>query len=140
MNKKNYVPAMYVFQLIYVRLEKLGVIKLLENKTNYKKSVCGGAMDLSFNFLENEKRGSKRIALSHYFESNGELQADLDTEIRVFSHGMAEALTFQMANPTMYQRAFPDPNIVVLPIKKNQNRFLAAWLQQVIEQGHNFNK
>lgn len=106
------------------------------------KLKAGGYMDLCFDVLESWNdgtQGNMRIALAHYFEQNGDLCCDPDMEIRIAwkgENGIAEALTFQMALPPIYQMVYPEPGKMIPRLKKDLNTFLSDWLKNIIAQGH----
>jgi len=131
----------FIYERIYDKLNKLGVIALIENNSEAAKSVVdpsGGFMDLCFDKLDDD-RDKVRISLAHYYKQNGDLMCDPDMEILVY-HGLnsAEALTFQMANPPIYQEVYPEPGKVNPKLKRQLNSFLNTWLKNAIDQGHHF--
>jgi uncharacterized protein YqiB (DUF1249 family) len=72
-------------------------------------------------------------------EQNGDLCCDPDMEFRVdIEHRTAEALTFQMAIPPVYQRVYSDSGKVNVALRKALNEFLADWLRNCVAQGHRF--
>jgi len=102
------------------------------------KSESSGFMDLHFDRLY-EEDGSVIIALAHYFKQNGDMCSDPDMQLRVYpEHRMAEALTFQQANPPVYQEVYPAPGKVNPRLKKKLNSFLSTWLRNCVSQGHRF--
>jgi len=128
-----------IYDGIYKKLEMLGVIEVLEAGHDSGKSRSSGFMDLSLDILNEETPGVVRIALAHYFEQNGDLCADPDMEIRVYKERqLAEALTFQMAMPPIYQEVYPEPGKVAPRLKKELNSFLNTWLKNCLNQGHSF--
>jgi hypothetical protein len=97
-------------------------------------------MDLCLDVLESDGQ-TARISLAHHFKQNGDLCADPDMEIRVdLTSRWAEALTFQMDIPPVYQVVYPEPGKVFLNIKKELNAFLLNWLSNAMDQGHKFKK
>ena len=138
------------YETIFKKLEKLGVIDLIrEGKEAACSKVCEGLMDLHFDLLSVVKHSGYsevRIALAHNYIQNGDVMADPDMEIRVFlnddpnfrfSQDTAEALTFQQANPAIYQRVYVD-GAVNMGYKKQLNTFLITWLSNALDQGHSF--
>lgn len=122
---------------IYNRLEKL-IPDLRELEPgDARKSEVSGFMDLNLDVLsKNDKE--LRIALAHYFEQNGDLVPDPDMEIRVYlmdGWKKAEALTYQ--DQRRYNEVYPEPGKMVPALKKSLNDFLAQWLKNCIDQGHN---
>jgi len=128
-----------IFETIYRKLDKLGAIAALEAGQDYAKSQLGGAfMDLNMDVLE-RRADTIVIALSHYFEQNGDLCADPDMEIRIYpARRMAEALTFQQAIPPIYSEVYPAPGKVAPKLQRELNSFLNTWLGNCIKQGHGF--
>ncbi len=49
------------------------------------------------------------LSMAHYFEQNGDLCQDPEMTVRVFAHGMVEALTFQQAIPPKKAYAMAAP-------------------------------
>lgn len=127
-----------IYERIYEKLERLGLIALIEAKTEAAKSAAPGFMDLHFDRLH-EQGGAVVIALAHYFEQNGDLCCDPDMQIRVCpAQRVAEALTFQQAIPPVYTEVYPEPGKVNLHAKKSLNSFLDTWLGNALAQGHRF--
>ena len=50
--------------------------------------------------------------------------------------GRVEALTFQQANPAVYQVVYPEPGKVVPRLHRELNAFLGTWLRNLKAQGH----
>lgn len=123
------------YETIFKKLSKLipGLTEL--NQGEYRKSVSSGFMDLHLDVLEKSKDQIK-IALSHNFEMNGDLIADPDMEIRVYTlkdWPMAEALTFQ--DQFGYRVVYRD-GLVFPKAKRELNSFLKQWLTNCLNQGH----
>lgn len=129
-----------IYERIYQKLERLGIIALIESGSEAAKSAAPGFMELCFDRLYDED-GAVVIALAHYFKQNGDLCADPDMEIRVFpEQRMAEALTFQQAIPPVYQQVYPSPGEVIPALKTSLNSFLLTWLDNATRQGYSFSK
>ena len=128
-----------IYETIYRKLDRLGAIAAIEAGQDYAKSQLGGAfMDLNMDVLD-RRADHIVIALSHYFEQNGDLCADPDMEIRIYpARRMAEALAFQQAIPPIYQEVYPAPGKVAPVLKRELNSFLNTWLGNCIQQGHRF--
>ena len=130
-----------IHELIFAILEKLGITS---KEGDAAKSVIdpdGGMMDLCYDRLGERSKNAYDISLAHYFKQNGDLCCDPDMEIRIYPyHSAAEALTFQMAIPPIYQEVYPEPDKVCPKYKKELNIFLNQWLKNCIDQGHTFNK
>ena len=128
-----------IHKRIYRKLERLGVLGLVQAKVEASKSESQGFMALHFDALHIEPSGAVVVALAHYFAQNGDQCADPDMEIRIRPVlKMAEALTFQQAIPPIYQQVYPEPGLVNLRLKRQLNQFLNMWLKNCIEQGHSF--
>jgi hypothetical protein len=99
------------------------------------KSKSGGFMDLNYDYLFHDGKGHV-IALSHYFEQEGDLIADPDMQIRIYPPPFegVEALTFQ--DQWGYREVYPDPTHVDVKAKKDLNKFLNFWLTNLINQKH----
>ncbi len=132
------------YSTIYKKLLQVipDLIKHLEEGTTSGKSVKdpkGGLMDLHFDYLGKDKKGSYLIALSHYFKQNGDLVPDPDMQIRILPEmEAAEAMTYQ--DQFGHQEVYPDQGdgkeYVNLRRKKELNKFLSQWLSNIIRQGH----
>ncbi len=137
-------PLMQPYSSIYKKLMQVipDLIKHIEEGKHHGKSVKdpkGGLMDLNFDYLGKDKKGNYLIALSHYFEQNGDMVADPDMQIRILPElEAAEAMTFQ--DQFGYQEVYPDKGdgkeYVDLKRKKDLNQFLNQWLTNTIRQGH----
>jgi uncharacterized protein YqiB (DUF1249 family) len=137
-------PLMQPYSSIYKKLMQVipDLIKHIEEGKHHGKSVKdpkGGLMDLNFDYLGKDKKGNYLIALSHYFEQNGDMVADPDMQIRILPDlEAAEAMTFQ--DQFGYQEVYPDKGDgkehVDLKRKKDLNQFLSQWLTNIIRQGH----
>ena len=102
------------------------------------KSQVAGFMDLNLDVLH---RSPERlvIALSHYYKHrSGDMIADPDMEIAVFRHEeYAEAMTYQ--DSFGYQAVDNCDGIKANCLQASLNRFLVAWLGNLISQGHRIN-
>ena len=141
------VSAMHKMQpysSIYKKLMQVipDLIKHIQEGKYHGKSVKdpkGGLMDLNYDYVGKDKNGNYMIAISHYFEQNGDLVADPDMQIRILPDlEAAEAMTFQ--DQFGYQVVYPDKGdgkeYVDLGRKKDLNKFLNQWLTNIIQQGH----
>ncbi|HNF28511.1 MAG TPA: DUF1249 domain-containing protein, partial [Leptospiraceae bacterium] len=104
-----------------------------------EKAPDSGLMSLHYDYVGKDKKGNYIIALSHYFEQNGDLVPDPDMQIRILPEmEAAEAMTFQ--DQFGYQEVYPDKGdgkeYVDLARKKDLNKFLNQWLTNIIQQGH----
>lgn len=129
-----------IYESIYKKLQKLGVIDLVATKQDYSKSEIPNYMPLSFDTLLTNDSVTV-IALAHNYKQNGDLIADPDMQIAIHKHGMAEALTYQQDNLGIYQQVydtFPAPRQMRTRLKKELNSFLNQWLKNCLNQGHKF--
>jgi len=105
-------------------------------------SKSEGFMDLHVDILSDgivEQRQVKVISLAHYYEQNGDLVPDPDMTIRIYSQSkMAEALTLQ--DYFGYQQVYPTQATVNSAVKASLNSFLKTWLNNCIQQGHQFGR
>ena len=136
-----------IHQIIFNKLEKLGVISLSD--VDSAKSVIdpdGGMMDLNYDNLGTRKLDlgnyvNYDIALAHNYIQNGDVMADPDMEIRIYPEARyAEALTYQLDGLGIFQQVYPEPGKVYPKLKKDLNIFLNQWLKNCIDQGHSFIK
>ncbi len=119
------------YNWIYDRLDKItgGIKEFASKPGNYRKFKSSGFMDLC---VECVCEGI--VSLTHYYEQNGDLVPDPDMEIRVYDHGMAEALTFQ--NCWLYQQVYSSDGKSYRPkLKRELNNFLYFWLCNLEKQG-----
>ncbi len=120
------------YETIYTKLEKIGIL----NITEYAKFKSEGFMDLNIDVLE-DNENFKRIAIAHNYIQNGDVMADPDMEIKIHKKmKMAEALTYQQDGLGIFQKVYPEPNMVCPRLKKELNQFLNQWLTNIINQGH----
>ena len=81
------------------------------------------------------------VSLAHYFEQSGDLCKDPEMVVLIYpSQRMAEAFTFEMSLPPIYQQVFPEPGKVIPVLRKELNSFLRQWLKNLIEQKHSLSK
>lgn len=101
-----------------------------------RKSKSSGFMDLNLDVLDRDETGRLTIALSHYYELNGDLVPDPDMTMRIdFEQATVEALTYQ--DIYSYQEVYPDQGrLVNLRLKGELNRFLRTWLTNLKAQRH----
>jgi uncharacterized protein YqiB (DUF1249 family) len=110
------------------------LIPTLPEVPEYVKSQVPGFMDLNLDLLSHNGE-TITVALSHYYEQNGDLIADPDMVLRIDTKAeTVEALTFQ--DTYTYREVYPDTNRVDLKAKKELNAFLLQWLTNLIDQGH----
>ena len=135
--------TMQPYSSIYSKLLKIipNLIEHIREGKTYGKSEKGpdsGLMSLNYDFIREDKNGNYIIALSHYFEQNGDMVADPDMQIRIFpEQEVAEAMTFQ--DQFGYKEVYREKDgkeYVDLRRKKDLNQFLKQWLTNLINQGH----
>lgn len=129
---------MSIHETIYNNLDKLGVIQLVKKGVDNCKSKSDPYMDLSFDCLNNSDDFCV-IALAHNYIQGGDVCADPDMEIKIhWKTGEAEALNFSMSMPPVFDVVYPSPDVCDARMKKKLNGFLNTWLQNCINQGHQF--
>ena len=135
-----------IHELIFAKLEKLGITSIEGEAAKSVVDPNGGMMDLNYDHLGCRKLDlgnyvSYDIALAHNYIQNGDVMADPDMEIRIYPEiKYAEALTYQLDGLGIFQRVYPEPGKVCPRIKRELNKFLNQWLKNCIDQGHTFNK
>ena len=137
---------MMVYERIYKALDGLlpgGVEGFASNSEGYVKLEAGGFMPLSIDLLsvtETEHGKTIVISMAHNFIQNGDVMADPDMEIRIFTgHKMAEAMTFQQDSLSIYNQVYQTIDrreMVNTRLKTELNSFLATWLRNIKSQGH----
>ncbi|MBI3519515.1 MAG: DUF1249 domain-containing protein [Bacteroidetes bacterium] len=134
---------MQPYSTIYSKLLKVipDLIKYIQEGKYHGKSEKdpdSGLMNLNYDFVREDKNGNYIIALSHYFEQNGDMVADPDMQIRLFpEQKVAEAMAFQ--DQFGYKEVYQEKDgkeYVDLRRKKDLNSFLNQWLTNIINQGH----
>ena len=135
-----------IHELIFTKLEKLGITSIEGEAAKSVIDPDGGMMDLNYDHLGCRKLDlgnyvSYDIALAHNYIQNGDVMADPDMEIRIYPEiKYAEALTYQLDGLGIFQRVYPEPGKVYPKLKRELNKFLNQWLKNCIDQGHTFNK
>ena len=127
-----------IYETMFEKMIKIGLIKKdgsLNFSGDHLKLKNSPYMDLNIDVLPDDRPGSIRISMAHNFIQNGDLMADPDMEIRIYSHGMIEALTYQSDSLGIYQVVYPAPGRVIPKRKTELNRFLNQWLSNLIDQG-----
>jgi len=77
------------------------------------------------------------VALTHYFEQNGDLCKDPEMVVLIYPpQRMVEAFTFEMSIPPVYQQVFPESEKFYPQLRKELNSFLRQWLNNLIAQQH----
>ena len=119
------------YQWNYNKLNRLtGNIKKFASKPgNTLKLQSSCFMDLHV-----ESLGNNIISLSHYYRQNGDSIPDPDMTIKVYDHGVVEALTYQ--DSFGYQQVYTDDGQKYYPkLKQELNQFLDFWLTNLWKQG-----
>ena len=135
-----------IHELIFAKLEKLGITSIEGDAAKSVIDPDGGMMDLNYDNLGTRKLDlgnyvSYDIALAHNYIQNGDVMADPDMEIRIYPEARyAEALTYQLNGLGIFQQVYPEPGKVYPKLKRELNQFLNQWLKNCIDQGHTFNK
>jgi len=110
------------------------VIPTLPEIPEYAKSTVPGLMDLNLDLLSRDDE-IITVALSHYYEQNGDLIPDPDMVIRIDTKTeTVEGLTFQ--DTYTYREVYPKRGQEDVKAKKELNEFLLQWLTNLIGQGH----
>ncbi len=130
-----------IYNQIYVRL-----ISLAPNLVNMKIgkhqiSKANGFMDLHLNiFGEDSWEEYQIISLAHYYKQYDDLvYPDPDIMIKIYGRAKrAEALALH--NYMGYRAVYPTPTTVDVAAKKQLNSFLKFWLDNCIQQGHQFGR
>ena len=126
------------YERIYCLLEQLGILDIINDGGHYAKSTRTGYMDLHLDVLGKEN-GYCIISLAHNHVVNGDVCADPDMQIRVYTQSKtAEAMTFQQAIPPIWQEVYPQPGQVNTALKQSLNAFLNQWLTNLTHQKHGF--
>jgi uncharacterized protein YqiB (DUF1249 family) len=138
MKQINHEPYSSIYKKLHTLIPNLEE-HIAQGKQYGKSKLNSPAMmDLNFDYLFTDEKGSHVIALSHYFEQNGDLVPDPDMEIRIIPEmKMAEAMTFQ--DQRIYQHVYQhdgEKELVNPHLKKDMNYFLDQWLTNAIQQGH----
>ncbi len=124
-----------IYKTIYERLVKvLGEPETWPKPGEAITLTAGGFMDLHIDTLDRDDAGNITLALAHYYRQNGDSVPDPDMEVKVYKHGMAEALAYQ--DSFGYRRVYPEPGKVAPRAKRELNSFLAYWLKNILDQGH----
>jgi len=127
-----------IYETNYKRLYPL-ISDMINSKKDYKKLKVDGFMDLVI-----EKIGNNEFSLCHYYEQNGDLMRDPEITIKVTHEtkngnlvylARCEVLTYQQDNLGIYQEVYPEPGKYIPYYKKELNKFLRIWLNNLKNQG-----
>ena len=114
MERKNY--------MLFESLAK----PVLTDDAVYIKYASPGYMDLNV-----EQIYDKKIAISHYFEFNGDMMADPDMELKVDEKNrLLYPLSYQQDNLGYYVSAEDNPKVT-----EELNQFMQDWLINIQKQG-----
>ena len=126
---RTYKPKKLIYETIYLKLEKLGILKLKPGQ--YTKLKSGAFMDLAVEHLYRNV-----FSLTHYYKAGGDLVPDPDMQIKIYPDTkMAEAMSYQ---DTYGYREVYQGNKVNLRAKKDLNQFLNKWLSNLLKQGFTY--
>lgn len=132
-----------IYETNYNRMVKLGVItKDGAVPGQCRRSEVPGLMDWVVERLPHLEGASGNdggiaVSLAHYFEQNGDMCKDPEMVVLIYpSQQMAEAFTFEMSLPPIYQQVFPEPGKFHPQLRKELNTFLRQWLNNLFEQRH----
>lgn len=136
-----------IYETNYDRLIKLGVMTNERAVPNQcRRSQVAGLMDWVVERLPHLDGVSGNdegiaVSLAHYFEQNGDLCKDPEMVVLIYpSQRMAEAFTFEMSIPPIYQQVFPEPGKFHPQQRKELNSFLRQWLNNLIAQQHSLSE
>lgn len=115
----------------YILLKKIAPL-IVSGESEYMHFVAGEHM-MSFSI---EVIGDDHIAMSHYYEQNGDMMADPDMEFELDKqHEMLRARTFQQDNMNYYHSVELDGNEILNPESEQElNDFTNQWLHNIIDQ------
>lgn len=128
--------SLFGYYFIYDAWENrlVKMIPTLPEIPEYVKSKVPGLMDLNLDLLSRDN-DIITVALSHYYERNGDLIADPDMVIRIDTNTeTVEALSYQ--DTYIYREVYENGNRVDVKAKKELNEFVLQWLTNLIDQGH----
>lgn len=129
-----------IYERNYKKLEKIGIIRFLEEKHEYAKLKREHFMDLNLDRLyEDKEKGFVDFAMAHNYIQNGDVIADPDMQVRYYPELKAvEALTYQ--DSFGYQETYADEaHTRVYPkLKRSLNIFLGQWLSNLNNQKFQF--
>lgn len=111
--------------------------RLLRGEQVTGKSRSFNFMDFNLDYVGQNERGYY-IAISHYYEQNGDLVPDPDMILRVdISMEIVEALVYRdyRTEDEVYDN-YMNPERFSPKMKKSQNSFLETWLKNLKKQGH----
>ena len=120
-----------IYETNYKRMEKLGFFEMTEQ---HVKIENGSFMDLTV-----EKIGNNEISICHYGEQNGDLMRDPEMIVKIYPDLFAvEATYFRNDYIGTEQFVYPTKETVNLRLKKELNKFLETWLNNLRKQGYKF--
>ncbi len=123
-----------IYQKNFIKMEKLGIFRV----EDYKKIKSEGYMDFVIEVIGKGESWAD-YSLAHYFEQNGDLMADPEMVVRVFSNTKsAYALSYKLDSLGVNQEVYIERNserLVNVRLRKQLNSFLGMWLGNLISQG-----
>ena len=114
----------------FMLLKKIAPL-IVSGESEYMHFVAGGhMMPFSIEVIDNN-----RIAMSHYYELNGDMMADPDMEFELDTeHEKLHARTFQQDNMNYYRRVEFDGDEILNPeLEQELNEFTTQWLHNIID-------
>lgn len=114
----------------FILLKKIAPL-IVSGESEYMYYVAGEHM-MPFSI---EVIGNDRIAMSHYYELNGDMLADPDMEFVLDTeHEMLCARTFQQDNMNYYRSVELDGDAILNPeLEQELNDFTNQWLHNIID-------
>jgi len=120
-----------IYETNYKRMEKLGFFEMTEQ---HVKIENGSFMDLTV-----EKIGNNEISICHYGEQNGDLMRDPEMIVKIYPDLFAVEATYSRNDYIgTEQFVYPTKETVNLRLKKELNKFLGTWLNNLRKQGYKF--
>ena len=131
---KSFIGLMSLYDSNYFRLNHL--IPELHRLDGYFRSRVAGDCDLHVEILE-RSRYTVTMALSYFFEEEGERIADPDMKVRVYLDGQfAEPLGFAGEQRHAAFRRLSRMHRAELDTRWRRNIILNKWLEYLMDQGH----
>lgn len=114
----------------YLELKKLAK-PVLEKKITYLKYCANGMMDFNIEII-----GEDEIAISHYYECNGDMMADPDITLKIDNiHELAIPLSYSQDNLGYYITSKTKPALM-----NDLNEFIVGWLNNIVNTGYKLNE
>ena len=110
----------------YLKLKKLAK-PIFEKKVTYLKYSSVGMMDLNIEIINEDE-----IAISHYYECNGDMMADPDVTLKIDNlHELVLPLSYSQDNLGYYITSKTNPKLM-----NDINEFLDEWLNNIQNTGY----